>query len=51
MFVPFFIIISGVFMVVLFLLQRKYNQFYVEEDIEESEELEVDDDVFFDKGL
>ena len=51
MFVPFFIIISGIFMVVLFLLQRKYNQFYVEEDIEESEELEVDDDVFFDKGL
>ena len=51
MFVPFFIIISGAFMVVLFLLQRKYNQFYVEEDIEESEELEVDDDVFFDKGL
>lgn len=51
MFVPFFIIISGVFMVVLFLLQRKYNQFYVEEDFEESEELEVDDDVFFDKGL
>ena len=51
MFVPFFIIISGVFMVVLFLLQRKYNQFYVDEDIEESEEIEVDDDVFFDKGL
>ena len=51
MFVPFFIIISGIFMVVLFLLQRKYNQFYVDEDIEESEEIEVDDDVFFDKGL
>ena len=47
-FIPFFIISSGIFMVVLFLLQQKYNQFYVEE---ESEEIDVDEEEFFDKGL
>ena len=35
-------------MVILFLLQQKYNQFYVEE---ESEEIDVDEEEFFDKGL
>ena len=49
MFIPFFIIISGVFMVVLFLLQRKYDQFYVDE--EETEEIDEDDEEFFNKGL
>lgn len=38
-------------MVVLFLLQRKYNQFYVEDENEESEEIETEDEDFFDKGL
>ena len=35
-------------MVVLFLLQQKYNQFYVEE---ESEEIDIDEEELFDKGL
>ena len=47
-FIPFFIISSGIFMVVLFLLQQKYNQFYVEE---ESEEIDIDEEELFDKGL
>ena len=47
-FIPFFIISSGIFMVALFLLQQKYNQFYIEE---ENEEIDVDEEEFFDKGL
>lgn len=44
---PFALMASGVFMIVLFLLQRKYNQFYVEEEIVEIAE---DEDIFLEQS-
>ena len=38
---PFALIVCGIFMIVFFLLQQKYHQFYVEDDADD-----IDDDVF-----
>lgn len=38
---PFGLIACGAFMVILFLLQQKYHQFYVEDEVDE-----IDDDIF-----